>query len=108
MSAFINKLYGVGYNFSNFRIVLMFVTGIRVASYLVYINKLIQGYRCYEIKTRRIVLIQELDIDGIFTLNQTGLNANTIKLSQQLWVKPFMDQLLIDNTKEYVNSTPYI
>ncbi|XTI82150.1 hypothetical protein V2W45_1227456, partial [Cenococcum geophilum] len=41
ISAFINGLYGVRYNFSNFRTVLIFVTSIRVASHLVYINKLI-------------------------------------------------------------------
>ena len=57
---------------------------------------------------RWIVFIWELDADGMFTLGQTGLNINTIKLGQQLWVKLFMDQLLIDDTKEYVSSTPYI
>ena len=108
MLAFVDGLYKVRYNFSNFRMVLMFVTGIRVASHLVYIDKLVQSYRRYEVKTRQIVLIWELDADGTFALGQTGLNTNTIKLGQQLWVKLFIDQLLIDNTEEYVSSTLYI
>lgn len=86
----------------------MFATSIGVASHLVYIDEFVQGYRRCEVKMRRIVLIWELDADGMFALGQTGLNANIIKLGQQLWVKPFMDQLLIDNTKEYVSSTLYI
>ncbi|OCL00619.1 uncharacterized protein K441DRAFT_534955, partial [Cenococcum geophilum 1.58] len=57
ISAFINGPYRVRYNFSNFRTVLIFATSIGVTSYLVYINKLIQGYRRYKVKTRRIVLI---------------------------------------------------
>jgi len=41
MLVFVDGLYGVGYNFSNFRMVLIFATGIGVASHLVYINELI-------------------------------------------------------------------
>ncbi|XTI82797.1 hypothetical protein V2W45_1227505, partial [Cenococcum geophilum] len=41
ISAFIDGPYGVRYNFSNFRTVLMFITSIGVTSHLVYINKLI-------------------------------------------------------------------
>ena len=67
--AFVDGPYKVGYDFSKFKTVLMFITGIGVASYLVYIDKLVQGYRHCEVKTRRIVLIWELDADGIFTLN---------------------------------------
>ena len=86
----------------------MFATSIGVASHLVYINELVQDYRHCEVKMRWIVLIWELDADGMFALGQTGLNTNTIKLGQQSWVKLFIDQLLIDNTEEYVSSTPYI
>ena len=57
MSAFVDGPYGVGYDFSNFRTVLIFATGIGVASYLAYIDKLVQGYRRYKVKIRRIVLI---------------------------------------------------
>jgi len=91
MSAFIDRPYKIRYNFSNFGMVLMFTTSIGVASYLAYINKLVQGYRHYKVKMRWIVLIWELDADGTFALGQTKLNANIIKLGQQLWVKPFMD-----------------
>jgi len=41
MSVFVDRLYGVKYNFSNFKTVLMFITGIGVTSHLAYINKLI-------------------------------------------------------------------
>ena len=57
MLAFIDRLYSVGYDFSNFRTVLIFATSIKVASYLAYINKLVQGYRYYKVKIRQIVLI---------------------------------------------------
>ena len=39
--AFVNGPYGVRYDFSNFGTVLIFVTGIRVTSYLAYIDKLV-------------------------------------------------------------------
>ena len=68
MSAFVDGPYGVGYDFSNFGTVLMFATGIGVASHLAYIDELVQGYRRCEVKTRRIVLIWELDADGTFAL----------------------------------------
>jgi len=41
MLAFVDGPYGVGYDFSNFGTVLMFATGIGVASHLVYINELV-------------------------------------------------------------------
>jgi len=43
----------------------------------------------------------------MFALGQTKLNTNTIKPGQQLWVKPFINQLLIDDTEEYISSTLY-
>jgi len=54
---FIDRLYRVRYDFSNFRTVLIFATGIGVASHLAYINELVQGYRRCKVKMRWIVLI---------------------------------------------------
>ena len=39
--AFVDGLYRVRYDFSNFGTVLIFTTGIRVASHLAYIDKLV-------------------------------------------------------------------
>ena len=66
--AFVDGPYGVRYDFSNFGTVLMFATSIGVASHLVYIDEFVQGYRRCEVKMRRIVLIWELDADGMFAL----------------------------------------
>lgn len=62
--ALIDGPYGVEHNFGEYRTVLIFATSISIASYMLYIKELVRGYNNCNVRTRRIVLIWQLDEEG--------------------------------------------
>lgn len=64
LSATIDGPYGVTHNLGEYGTVFMFATGIGAVSHFPYIRELIRSYRRCEVRTRRIVLVWQPDIDG--------------------------------------------
>jgi len=58
---FIDGPYGIQHNFGDYGTVIMFATGIGIAAHIPYIKDLMRGYSSYEVKTRRILLVWEID-----------------------------------------------
>jgi len=59
--AFIDGPYGIQHKFGDYGTVIMFATGIGIAGHIPYIKDLISGYNSCEVKTRRILLVWEID-----------------------------------------------
>ena len=62
--ALIDGPYGAEHNFGEYGTALMFATGIGIAGHMSYIKDLISGYNSCDVRTRRIVLIWQLDYEG--------------------------------------------
>jgi predicted ferric reductase len=60
LRAFIDGPFGGTHELGEFGTVIMVATGIGIAGHLMYLEKLVQGYRKLEVKTRRIVLIWQI------------------------------------------------
>ncbi|KAH7111757.1 hypothetical protein B0J11DRAFT_542940 [Dendryphion nanum] len=60
MSAVIEGPYGKELKLDSYGTVLLFATGIGIAGQLPYVEKLLEGYRNCEVKTRRIALFWEM------------------------------------------------
>ena len=58
--------YGELHNFDAFGTCLMFATGIGIASILSHIKTVVDGYRRFEVCTRRIVLVWEIEHESRF------------------------------------------
>ncbi|OCK99602.1 uncharacterized protein K441DRAFT_536318, partial [Cenococcum geophilum 1.58] len=54
---YIKGPYRLQHNFREYRTVIIFISGFRIASHVLYIKDLIQRYRLFKIKTRDIILI---------------------------------------------------
>ncbi len=65
LAAFIDGPYGPEHNFGEYGTVLMFATGIGIAGHMSYIKDLVRGYNSCEVRTRRIVLVWQLDDEGV-------------------------------------------
>ncbi|KAH7111270.1 ferric reductase transmembrane component 3 [Dendryphion nanum] len=61
MSAVIEGPYGKELKLDSYGTVLLFATGIGIAGQLPYVEKLLEGYRNCEVKTRRIALFWEVE-----------------------------------------------
>ncbi|XMA13701.1 hypothetical protein WAI453_006492 [Rhynchosporium graminicola] len=79
--AFIDGPYGIEHTFGDYGTVIMFATGIGIAGHVPYIKDLISGYNNCQVRTRRILLIWQIN-----------------KESQEQWVTSRMDNLLDSDT----------
>jgi predicted ferric reductase len=61
--AFVDGPYGVEHDFGEYGTVLMFATGIGIAAQMPFIEELIRGYNSCEVRTRRIVLVWQMDYE---------------------------------------------
>lgn len=61
--AFIDGPYGQRYNFGEYGTVVMFATGIGIAGQLPFVKELVSGYNNCKVRTRRIVLIWQMDFE---------------------------------------------
>ena len=59
--AFLDRIYGIKNNFGNQRTILIFMTGICIAGYIPYIKNLINGYNNCQVRTRRILLVWQIN-----------------------------------------------
>lgn len=65
--AFVDGPYGIAHNFENYGSVIMIATVIGIAGHIPYIKDLIAGYNNYQVKTRRILLIWQIDKESLIT-----------------------------------------
>ncbi|KAG4412489.1 hypothetical protein IFR04_014383 [Cadophora malorum] len=79
--AFIDGPYGIQHKFGEYGTVIMFATGIGIAGHIPYIKDLISGYNNCQVRTRRILLVWQINNE-----------------SQEQWVKSWMDDLLDSDT----------
>jgi predicted ferric reductase len=63
LTVFIDGPFGLQHNLGVFGTVIMFATGIGIAGHMPYIKELVSGYNNCEVRTRRIVLIWQLDVE---------------------------------------------
>ena len=75
--AFIDGPYGPDHAFGEYGTVLMFATGIGIAGHMSYIKDLVRGYNSCEVRTRRIVLVWQLDDEGEASLIRLTLRLLT-------------------------------
>ncbi|KAH6704163.1 hypothetical protein BKA61DRAFT_560084 [Leptodontidium sp. MPI-SDFR-AT-0119] len=59
--AFIDGPYGIQHKFGDYGTVIMFATGIGIAGHIPYIKDLISGYNNCEVRTRRILLVWQIN-----------------------------------------------
>ncbi len=61
LRAFIDGPFGKTFDFGEYSTVIMFAPGIGIASHMPYMRDLISGYNSCEVKTRRILLIWQIE-----------------------------------------------
>ncbi len=61
LRAFIDGPYGIQHKFGEYGTVIMFATGIGIAGHIPYIKDLISGYNNCEVRTRRIILVWQIN-----------------------------------------------
>jgi predicted ferric reductase len=61
LRAFIDGPYGLQHRFGDYGTVIMFGTGIGIAGHIPYIKDLISGYNNCEVRTRRILLVWQIN-----------------------------------------------
>lgn len=61
LSAFIDGPYSAPHDLGQYGTVIMFASGIGIASHMPYIKELINGYNSYEVRTRRVVLVWQVE-----------------------------------------------
>ena len=67
LRAFIDGPYGPPNDFGEYGTVIMFATGIGIAGHMPYIKDLISGYNSCEVRTRRVLLIWQIERECEFS-----------------------------------------
>lgn len=60
LRAFVDGPFGIRHDFGNYGTVIMVATGIGIAGHMPYLKELISGYNSCEVRTRRILLIWQI------------------------------------------------
>lgn len=66
LTAFIDGPYGIEHKLGEFGTVIMFATGIGIAAHMPYIKDLVSGYNSCEVRTHRILLVWQLEMECKF------------------------------------------
>jgi len=96
--AFIDGPYGIQHKFGEYGTVIMFATGIGIAGHIPYIKDLISGYNNCQVRTRRILLVWQINNESESRRRKPILFASNLLLGQEQWVKSWMDDLLDSDT----------
>jgi NAD(P)H-flavin reductase len=105
MRAVIEGPYGEELKLDSYGTVLLFATGIGIAGQLPYIERLLEGYRNCEVKTRRIALFWEVESEC--KPYPSCARKQLIVLVQTAWVADRMQHLLNEQDSGRV-SQPHI
>ncbi|KAM0147863.1 hypothetical protein ACHAQE_010092 [Botrytis cinerea] len=91
LTAFIDGPYGIEHELGEFGTVIMFATGIGIAAHMPYIKDLVSGYNSCEVRTHRILLVWQLEME-----------------SHQQWVKDWMDEVIEMDTGRILEIELYV
>ncbi|OBT85138.1 hypothetical protein VE02_05625 [Pseudogymnoascus sp. 03VT05] len=84
--AFIDGPFGIPHDFGAYGTVIMIATGIGIAGHMPYLKDLVSGYNSCEVRTRRILLIWQIQNEG---------QEDAVR---PWMVKPWMDKILTQDT----------
>ncbi|KAK6609667.1 ferric reductase like transmembrane component [Botrytis cinerea] len=90
-TALIDGPYGREHDLGKFGTVVMFATGIGIAAHMPYIKDLVSGYNSCEVRTRRILLVWQLEMEA-----------------HQQWVKDWMDEVIEMDTGRILEIELYV
>jgi NAD(P)H-flavin reductase len=65
--AFIDGPYSAPHNFGEYGTVVMLASGIGIAGHMPYIKELISGYNSCEVRTRRVLVVWQVDEECEFS-----------------------------------------
>ncbi|KFY66689.1 hypothetical protein V496_01943, partial [Pseudogymnoascus sp. VKM F-4515 (FW-2607)] len=84
--AFVDGPFGIPHDFGAYGTVIMIATGVGIAGLMPYLKDLISGYNSCEVRTRRILLIWQIQNEG---------QEDAVR---PWMVKPWMDKILTRDT----------
>ncbi|KAM3074510.1 hypothetical protein ACMFMG_002688 [Clarireedia jacksonii] len=65
LTVFVDGPFGLQHDLGVFGTVIMFATGIGIAGHMPYIKELVCGYNSCEVRTRRILVVWQLDVESM-------------------------------------------
>jgi predicted ferric reductase len=104
--AFIDGPYGQKHDFGDYGTVIMFATDIGIAGHIPFIKELVRGYNSCEVRTRRIVVVWQMEHERKFPFSAITQNIANSTLDCENWVTEWMQAALDDDTGMVCYSFP--
>lgn len=101
LKVWVDGPYGTTIDAADYGSVLMFASGIGIAAQVPYIKEIIREYKAFRARTKRILLVWEVDERGESERGPDRTGKLT-ELDDRDWTKDWFDELLNEDNLSYV------